>query len=44
MRVQGAEAALDTLRIETLGGDDTATVALDVIERITPVIDLGADD
>jgi Ca2+-binding RTX toxin-like protein len=44
VRVQGAEAALDTLRIETLGGDDSATVAPDVIDRITPVIDLGADD
>jgi Ca2+-binding RTX toxin-like protein len=44
VRVQGAEAALDTLRIETLGGDDSATVAPDVIDWITLVIDLGADD
>ena len=44
MRVQGAEATLDTLRIETVGGDDTVAVAPDVIDLITPVIDLGADD
>jgi hypothetical protein len=33
----------DTVRIETLGGDHDVTVAPDVAELITPVVDLGAD-
>jgi hypothetical protein len=40
----GSEAANDTLRIQTLGGDDDVTVAPDVSNLITPIVDLGADD
>jgi hypothetical protein len=39
-----AAAANDTLRIQTLDGDDHLTVAADVNELINPVVDLGADD
>jgi Ca2+-binding RTX toxin-like protein len=41
--VTGSEAALDTLRINTLGGRDDVQVAPDVSTLITPVVDLGAD-
>jgi hypothetical protein len=34
----------DTLRVQTLGGDDAVTVSPAVEELISPVIDLGADE
>jgi len=43
-RITGGEASLDTLRVQTLGGDDDVTVAPDVSDLITPVVDLGADE
>jgi Ca2+-binding RTX toxin-like protein len=43
-RVVGSEPALDTLRIQTLGGDDRVTLEDMVNGLINPVIDLGADD
>jgi hypothetical protein len=42
--IVGSEPANDTLRINTLGGDDRATVAPDVSDLITTVVDLGADE
>ena len=42
--IVGGEAANDTLGINTRGGDDRATVAPDVSDLITPVVDLGADE
>ncbi|HEY7622402.1 MAG TPA: hypothetical protein VH834_21710 [Solirubrobacteraceae bacterium] len=42
--IVGSEAANDTLRINTLGGDDRATVAPDVSDLLTPVVDLGPDE
>jgi Ca2+-binding RTX toxin-like protein len=39
-RIAGAELALDTLRIRTLGGNDQVTVG-DVWDLIAPVVDLG---
>ena len=41
--ITGSEAALDTLRVNTLGGRDDVQVAPDVSTLITPVVDLGAD-
>jgi Ca2+-binding RTX toxin-like protein len=41
--IDGSEPANDTLRVNTLGGRDTVTVAPDVTDLITPVVDLGAD-
>ena len=41
-RIVGSEAALDTLRVQTLDGNDTVTVAPDVADVIMPVVDLGA--
>ncbi|HEX6621642.1 MAG TPA: calcium-binding protein [Solirubrobacteraceae bacterium] len=41
--IAGSEAALDTLRVNTLGGRDDVQVAPDVTTLITPVVDLGAD-
>ena len=41
--IAGSEAALDTLRVNTLGGRDDVQVAPDVSTLITPVVDLGAD-
>ena len=41
--VAGSEAALDTLRVNTLGGRDDVQVAPDVSTLIAPVVDLGAD-
>jgi Ca2+-binding RTX toxin-like protein len=41
--IVGSEPANDTLRVNTLGGRDTVTVAPDVTDLITPVVDLGAD-
>jgi hypothetical protein len=43
VRVAGSEPANDTLRINTLGGTDTAVVAPGVSGLINPVVDLGAD-
>jgi hypothetical protein len=43
IQIAGAEAANDTLDVNTLAGDDTASVASGVSEVILPVIDLGAD-
>jgi RTX calcium-binding nonapeptide repeat (4 copies) len=42
-RIVGSEPA-DTLRVNTLAGDDDVTVAPDVSDLISPVVDLGADD
>ena len=41
--IAGSEAALDTLRVNTLGGRDDVQVAPDVSTLIAPVVDLGAD-
>ncbi len=43
-RVVGGEPANDTLRIQTLGGDDRVTLEDTVDSLITPIVDLGADD
>ncbi|HSC92932.1 MAG TPA: hypothetical protein VLB86_14865, partial [Gaiellaceae bacterium] len=43
-RIGGGEAALDTLRIQTGAGDDAVTVAPDVNELITAIVDLGVDE
>jgi predicted ester cyclase len=43
-RISGSELLSDTLRVQTLGGDDTVTISPAVEELITPVIDLGADE
>jgi hypothetical protein len=42
--IVGSEGLNDTLRIQTLGGNDDVTVSPDVELLITPVIDLGADE
>jgi Ca2+-binding RTX toxin-like protein len=42
LAVTGSEQA-DTQRINTLGGKDQVTVAPEVSQLITPVVDLGAD-
>jgi hypothetical protein len=39
--VSGSEPALDTLRVQTLDGKDTVTVAPGVAALILPVVDLG---
>jgi Ca2+-binding RTX toxin-like protein len=41
-RIVGSEGANDTLRIQTLDGNDTVTVAPDVSDLIATVVDLGA--
>ena len=43
-RIAGGEPLLDTLVIQTLGGDDDVAVAPDVGTFIWPVVDLGADE
>jgi hypothetical protein len=43
-RIVGGEAANDSLRIQTLDGDDEVTVAPDVNDLITPIVDLGANE
>jgi RTX calcium-binding nonapeptide repeat (4 copies) len=43
-RIVGGEAANDTLRVETVDGDDDVTVAPDVNDLITPFVDLGTGD
>jgi Ca2+-binding RTX toxin-like protein len=40
-QITGSEAALDTLRVQTLDGKDTVNVAPGVSALITPVVDLG---
>jgi Ca2+-binding RTX toxin-like protein len=42
-RIAGSEVTLDTLRIQTLGGDDAVTVG-DIWDLIAPVVDLGANE
>jgi Ca2+-binding RTX toxin-like protein len=42
-RVSSRELGLDTLRIQTLGGNDKVEVG-DIWDLITPVVDLGADE
>jgi hypothetical protein len=42
--IVGSEPANDTLRVQTLGGNDDVDVAPDVSDLITPVVDLGADE
>jgi Ca2+-binding RTX toxin-like protein len=42
--VAGADPTLDTLTIKTLAGDDDVTVASDVADLLSVVVDLGADD
>jgi hypothetical protein len=44
VRIAGSEAANDTLRIQTLDGDDDVIVAADVSTLITPLVDLGAGE
>jgi Ca2+-binding RTX toxin-like protein len=44
VRIAGGEAANDTLRIQTLDGDDDVIVAPDVNDAITPIVDLGAGE
>ena len=43
-RITGSEAANDRVLVNTLGGDDDATVAPDVSDLISAVVDLGADE
>jgi hypothetical protein len=43
-RIVGGEPANDTLRIQTLGGDDRVTLEDIVNGLINPIVDLGADD
>jgi hypothetical protein len=40
----GSEPTLDTLRVETLAGDDDVTVAPDVPDVIATLVDLGTDE
>jgi hypothetical protein len=41
--IGSAEPALDTLRIHTLGGNDSVVVG-DIWDLITPLVDLGANE
>jgi Ca2+-binding RTX toxin-like protein len=43
-RIVNSEPANDTLRVQTLAGNDTVTVAPDVADLIATVVDLGPDD
>jgi hypothetical protein len=43
-RIAGSELLNDTLRIQTLAGDDTVTVDPNAELLISPVIDLGPDN
>ena len=43
LSILGSEPSGDTLRVNTLAGEDRVTVAPDVSQLITPVVDLGAD-
>jgi hypothetical protein len=40
-RIFGSEPTIDTLRVQTLGGNDDVTVAPDVSDLINAVVDLG---
>ena len=40
-RIFGSEPTIDTLRVQTLGGNDDVTVAPDVSDLINPIVDLG---
>jgi len=42
--IVGSEPANDTLSVNTLGGDDQVTVAPDVSDLITLIVDPGADE
>jgi hypothetical protein len=42
--IAGADPTLDTLAIHTGAGDDEVTVAPDVADLLTVVVDLGVDD
>ena len=42
--IAGSEPTNDTLKVNTLGGNDDVTVAPEVRDLITPVVDLGADE
>jgi len=44
VRITGAEPANDTLRIQTLAGDDTVTVVPAVLALIQTIVDLGPDE
>ncbi|HKP17295.1 MAG TPA: calcium-binding protein [Gaiellaceae bacterium] len=44
IRVVGSEPALDTLRLQTLAGDDDVTVAPDVQDAIGVQVDLATDE
>jgi hypothetical protein len=43
-RIVGSESTIDTLRVQTLGGNDDVTVAPDVADLINTIVDLGADE
>lgn len=43
-KIVGSAVANDTLRINTLAGNDDVKVAPDVADLITPIVNLGADD
>jgi hypothetical protein len=42
--IAGSEPANDTLRINSLAGDDRVTVAPGVSDLIAPIVDLGSDE
>ncbi len=44
LRIAGGEGTNDTLLVQTLGGNDDATVAPTVQDLIAPVVNLGADE
>lgn len=44
VRVTGSEAANDTLRVNTLAGNDDVTIAPDVADLIRPIVDLGTGE
>jgi Ca2+-binding RTX toxin-like protein len=43
-RITGGEGNNDTLRLQTLGGDDRVTIVNDISDLLTPVISLGPDE
>jgi hypothetical protein len=43
-RITGGEGNNDTLRLQTLGGDDRLTTVNDISDLLTPVINPGADE
>jgi hypothetical protein len=44
VRIVGSEGVNDTLRIQTLDGNDEVTIAPDVELLLSPVVNLGADE